>query len=493
MTRYVTSVGMEVHAELLTESKMFCRCAVAFGGEPNTRVCPVCLGMPGTLPVPNRTAIEMVLRTALAFNCKVAYDSVFHRKNYFYPDLPKGYQVSQYGETNPLGYWGYLEIPAADGGEKRVKIRRIHLEEDTGKLLHLPGGGSGVDYNRAGVPLMEIVTDFPPDITSPDEARDYLVQLRLTLLYLGVTDGRMEQGSLRCEPNISIRPEGSEDYGTKTELKNLNSFRSVQLGVEYETKRQAQVYEDGGRVLQETRGWNEGTLSSYAMRTKETEADYRYFPCPDLIPMHFDEEYIEGLRASLPELPLAKQRRYQREYALSDYDAGVLVADQAWAKFFEEAVRQGGEPKAVTNWMNGDFMRLLKETGQSARFDGSLDPEGREVSVMTPAHIVDLADLTARGVVNSKVAKTLLEDSFQSGAMPSKLVEERGLTQISDDSFIRDAVAKVIAENPGPVENFRGGKEGVIGFLVGAVMKATQGRANPAMVQQELRDQLGRS
>lgn len=489
MPKYVTSVGMEVHAELLTKSKMFCRCPVAFGGEPNTRTCPVCLGMPGSLPVPNRLAIEMVLKTALALNCTIAMDSVFHRKNYFYPDLPKGYQVSQYGETNPLGYNGYLEVPTKDGGVKKIRIRRVHLEEDTGKLMHLPTGGAGVDFNRAGVPLMEVVTDFPPDITNPDEAREYLVQLRHLLLYLGVCDGKLEQGSLRCEPNISIRPEGSDEYGTKTELKNLNSFRSVQGGVKFESERQAKVLDEGGKVLQETRGWNEGTMSSYVMRTKESEADYRYFTCPDLAPMHFEQQYIDGLRAGLPELPLAKKSRFTKQHGLSETDADLLVSDRSWAEYFETAVEQGGDPKAVCNWMNSDFARLLKETGEAARVEGD-DPDGRQVSKVKPGHIVGLIRLIDDGTISGKIAKEVFEEVFRTGTAPDTVVEEKGLTQITDASFIEDLVEDVMKAHPDAVEKYRSGKTGVIGFLVGQAMQRSQGRANPKIVQDELKKRL---
>ena len=484
MPDYVASVGMEVHAELLTRSKMFCRCPVAFGGEPNTRVCPVCLGMPGTLPVPNQAAIEMVLRTALALNCTIAMESVFHRKNYFYPDLPKGYQVSQYGETNPLGYGGYIDI-----GAKRVRIRRVHLEEDTGKLMHLPGGGAGVDFNRAGVPLMEIVTDFPPDIESSDEAREYLVHLRQLLLYLGVCDGKMEQGSLRCEPNISIRVFGSSEYGTKTELKNLNSFRSVQLGVEFEVARQAALLSGGGRVVQETRGWNEQTESSFMMRTKESEQDYRYFPCPDLVPMSFDDAFISSLRSSLPELPLTKRARYVRDFGLSEGDADLLTAERTWAEYFEAAVALGGEPKAVCNWMNSDFARLLNESGQAARATGS-DPEGREASKVTPGHIVELVGLVQDGTISGKIAKEVFSESFATGAMPSSVVEARGLTQITDEGFIEKLVLEVIQEHADAVDTYRGGKTGVFGFLVGKAIQRSEGRANPQLVQKELKRQL---
>ncbi|RYG22599.1 Asp-tRNA(Asn)/Glu-tRNA(Gln) amidotransferase subunit GatB [bacterium] len=477
MPNYVASVGMEVHAELATASKMFCRCAVAFGGEPNSRTCPVCLGLPGTLPVPNQKAIELVLRTALALNCTIAMRSIFHRKNYFYPDLPKGYQVSQYGETNPLGYDGYLDLPSG----KRVRIRRVHLEEDTGKLMHLPAGGSGVDYNRAGTPLMEIVTEFPPDIESPEDAKEYLVGLRQILLYLGVCDGKMEEGSLRCEPNISVRIEGSETFGTKTELKNLNSFRAVQLGVAFETKRQAEVLESGGTVLQETRGWNDVKEESFLMRVKESENDYRYFPDPDLVPMVFEESYIQSLRDRQPELPLAKSLRYQNELGLNAYDAGVLTADVEWAAWFEEAVGLGGEPKAVCNWMNAEFARLLNETGQAPA-----------ESKITPRHLVEVVKLVGDGTINGKTAKTVFADAFETGKMPSEIVKEQGATQISDRGPIEDAARGVLADNPDIVAKFKAGTTNVKGFLVGQVMKRTGGRANPKLVQDILQEELDR-
>lgn len=475
MPEYVASVGMEVHAELSTQSKMFCRCPVAFGGEPNTRVCPICLGMPGTLPVPNRAAIEMVLKTALALNCQIAMTSVFHRKNYFYPDLPKGYQVSQYGETNPLGYNGYLEIPASDGGTKRIGIRRVHLEEDTGKLMHLPSGGSGVDFNRAGVPLMEIVTDFPPDIETPDEAKEYLAQLRHILVYLGVCDGKMEEGSMRCEPNISVRPVGSDTYGIKSELKNLNSFRSVQLGVAFEVRRQIAALATGATLRQETRGWDENREASYPMRIKESENDYRYFPCPDLVPMEFDEEAIEALRASLPELPLAKLRRYRESLGLSDYDAGLLVAEKDWAAYFEQAVELGGDPKAVCNWMNGDFAKMLNETGQTA-----------SASKVTPSHLVELVRLIASGTISGKIAKEVFAETFRTGQAPGQIVEAKGATQISDLGAIESAVLRVLTDNADVVAKYKSGQTSVSGFLIGQVMRETKGRANPQLVREAL-------
>lgn len=479
MPDYLTSVGMEVHAELLTESKMFCRCPVAFGGEPNTRVCPVCLGLPGALPVPNRVAVEFVVRTALALNCTIARTSVFHRKNYFYPDLPKGYQISQYGETNPIGTEGWLEVDTPRGS-KRIRIRRVHLEEDTGKLMHLPGGGSGVDYNRAGLPLMEIVTDFPPDIENPEEARDYLVALRQTLVYLGVCDGKMEQGSLRCEPNISIRLAGADSYGTKTELKNLNSFRSVQHGIQFEVRRQAAILDSGGRVLQETRGWNEASETSFLMRTKESEMDYRYFPDPDLVPMTFSESFIESLRSGLPELPGAKRRRYVEELGLSGQDAGVLVAEPATATFFEAAIAYGVEAKPACNWITQELAKLANEDGLPLA-----------ATPITPEHLADIVRLTASGRISGKTAKDVFAEAFRTGKAPSAIVEARGATRIDDDDAIASWCREVIAANPDPVAKFRAGQEGVLGFLVGLVMKKSEGRANAKKVQEIMRAEIG--
>lgn len=480
MAEWLASIGMEVHAELNTASKMFCRCPVAFGGSPNSRVCPVCLGLPGALPVPNRAAIERVARTALALHCTIARHSVFHRKNYFYPDLPKGYQISQYGETNPIGYHGSLDIRTSNG-IKTVRIRRVHLEEDTGKLFHLPGGDSGIDFNRSGVPLMEIVTDFPPDIETAEEAKEYLVQLRQVLLYLDVCDGKMEEGSLRCEPNISIRPRGGAEYGTKTELKNLNSFRSVQLGIEFEVRRQRELLESGGTVLQETRGWNEGTESSFAMRIKEFENDYRYFPEPDIPPMTFDEPYIEGLANTIPELPLSRSLRYERDFGLSAYDATLLVAELDWAEFFEKAVALGGHPKSICNWMNADFARLLNNRGLPVR-----------QSKVTPAHLVDLSRLIDSGAISGKIAKDVFEESFESARLPSEIVSEGGRTQISDRDQVAAWCEQSIAENPQVLAKYKSGQESVAGFFVGQVMKKSEGRANPALVQEVLKEVLAK-
>ncbi|MFY9233919.1 MAG: Asp-tRNA(Asn)/Glu-tRNA(Gln) amidotransferase subunit GatB [Fimbriimonadaceae bacterium] len=476
MPKYIASIGMEAHAELATRSKMFCRCPVAFGGEPNTRVCPVCLGMPGALPVPNRAAVEMVVRTALALNCSISENCHFSRKNYFYPDLPKGYQISQY--SDPIGHSGWLELPVG----KRIGIRRVHLEEDTGKLLHLPAGGSGIDYNRAGVPLMEIVTEFPPDISNDQEAKEYLVQLRQILLCLGVCDGKMEEGSLRCEPNISVRPEGQEKLGTKTELKNLNSFRSVQMGVRYEIARQEAVINGGGAVLQETRGWNEDREESFIMRVKETEQDYRYFPDPDLAPMSFDPATIVEWRDGLPELPLAKSQRYQSQLGLSPYDAGVLIGDQEVASFFEEAVALGGDPKTLCNWITQDFARLMNEHGLSPR-----------QTRVAPSHLVDLARLIEGGEINGKIAKEIFQGSFETGAMPSDLVKSRGVSQIADRGQIGALVLEVLNANPDVVAKYKNGHTGVLGFLVGETMKASKGQAKPDLVKELLTEALERA
>lgn len=469
---------MEVHAELLTKTKMFCRCVAEFGGEVNTRVCPTCLGLPGAMPVINRQAVEHVIRTALAMNCTIAMTSVFHRKNYFYPDLPKGFQISQYEETNPIGYKGWLDI-LADEGTKRIGLRRVHLEEDTGKLMHLPNGKSGVDCNRAGVPLMEIVSDYPPDIHTPAEAREYLHQLRLLLIYLGVCDGKMEHGSMRCEPNVSIAAPDAP-LGTKTELKNLGSFKAVALGIEHETKRMASALANGEILKQETRGWNEETEASFLMRIKEHESDYRYFTEPDLPPMVFDEEYIDGLRKTIPELPMAKRTRYMADLGLSAYDAGVLIQDPAWAAFFDEAASHKADAKVLCNWMNGDFARLLNETKTPL-----------EESHVKPVHLVDLVGMVTSDAISGKTAKEVFEETYTTGEMPSAIVEKKGLSQISDTTAIHEAVRAAIAENPDAVARFKEGKGNVKGFFVGQVMKKTQGRANADLVNSILEQELG--
>lgn len=482
MSRYVASVGIEVHAELLTRTKMFCRCSVEFGGVPNSRTCPTCLGLPGALPVPNRQAMDLVLRTALALHCEIAtptsdgaIESVFHRKNYFYPDLPKGYQISQYGETNAIGHGGYIDLPSG----KRVRIRRVHLEEDTGKLVHLPDGSAGVDYNRAGIPLMEIVTDFPPDIVTPEEAREYAVSLRHLLVWLGVCDGRLEAGSMRCEPNVSVRLAGSQELGVKTELKNLNSFRSVLLGVQAEIDRQIELLDQGLSVEQETRGWSESTETSFRMRGKEDALDYRYFPDPDLPPMRFESADVERMRSELPELPWAKRERYRRVFKLPEADLDRLLQDLEWAEFFEEAVAAGVDPKAICNWMNSDFAKMLNESGISAR-----------QSLVGPAHLAELANLVRNGTISGKTAKAVLAEAFGSGEMPSQVVERLGLAQIDDDAELERCVREAIGENEEAVRRYRGGQDGVLGYFVGIALKKSGGRLNPKAVQRKVREEL---
>ncbi len=477
MPEYEPVVGMECHAELLTASKMFCSCRNEFGGEPNTRCCPVCLGMPGALPVMNRMAVEHVIRTALALNCAINPNAKFDRKNYFYPDLPKGYQISEY--DIPIGVGGWLDIEV--GGEtKRIYIRRVHLEEDTGKLFHVVGDESYVDLNRSGVPLMEIVTEFPPDIHSSDEARAYLVKLRSILTFIGVCDGKMEEGSLRCEPNVSIREKGSSTFGTKTEIKNLNSFRAVQKGVEYEVERQATLLERGERVRQETRGWNDTKQQTFAQRSKEGEQEYRYFPEPDLVPLKISDEWIEQIRASMPELPDVRRARFETEYGLPAYDAVQLTENRALADYFETTVKRCGDPKAVANWITGDLTRLLNAGGHEIA-----------ASPISSENLAGMIGLMAEGVISGKIAKALIEEMYTTGSPPGQIVEEKGWKTMKDTGALLAIVEKVLGENPAIIADIR--ERGLVqkrGFLVGQVMKASQGKADPADVNRLLDEKL---
>jgi aspartyl-tRNA(Asn)/glutamyl-tRNA(Gln) amidotransferase subunit B len=481
-------VGMEVHAELLTRSKMFCGCGTEFGAPPNSQCCPVCLGLPGSLPVANRAAIEHVLRTALALNCEINRHSIFHRKNYFYPDLPKAYQISQY--DIPIGINGYLDVHV-NGETRRIRIRRVHLEEDTGKLLHAERDTSFVDYNRSGVPLMEIVTE--PDIHSADEASEYLKALRRILVYIEASDGRMEQGSLRCEPNISVRPCGADELNAKSELKNLNSFRVVELGIRYETARQglALERERGAKygasatvagqpplkvdlsdlaLAQETRRWDEPNMKTAPMRTKEYAHDYRYFPEPDLVPLFFDEAWIERVGASLPALPEARLRRYTEEYGLSAYDAGNLVDERPVAEYFDAAVAAyGGEPKKVANWMQSDWMRLFNAAERSW-----------EAVRTPPEHLAELIRLQDEGRITGKIAKSVFETMWESGKSPARIVEEQGIEVVGSEDTLLPIIDQLIAENPRTVDDIvNKGQEGKINFFLGQVMKATKGSAQP--------------
>lgn len=472
---FETVIGLEVHVELLTKSKVFCSCSTEFGGEVNTHCCPVCLGMPGVLPVLNKKAVEYAIKAALALNCEIPEFSKFDRKNYFYPDLPKAYQISQY--DLPLGRNGYIEIEVG-GKTKRIGINRIHLEEDAGKLVHEEGKPySLVDLNRTGVPLIEIVSE--PDIRTPEEAWLYLNKLKTILQYIEVSDCKMEEGSLRCDTNISIRPKGSDKFGTKVELKNLGSFRAVRRSLEYEEKRQREVLASGGVVVQETRRWDEARGITIPLRSKEEAHDYRYFPDPDLVPVVIDREWVERVKAELPELPDARKKRYMEEYGLPNYDAGVITASKALADFFEKCVSAYHDPKTVSNWVMSEMLGILNETGKEV-----------EDIPFTPEQFVKMLKMIDDGTISGKIAKEVFRDMFDTGKDPEAIVKEKGLTQISDEGEIEKIARKVIEANPKSVEDYKKGKEKALGFLVGQVMKETRGKANPQLVNKILKELL---
>lgn len=474
-TPFETVIGLEVHVELHTKSKIFCGCSTSFGAPPNSHTCPVCLGHPGVLPVLNRQAVEFAMKAAMAINCEIAEWCKFDRKNYFYPDSPKAYQISQYDQ--PIGSNGWIDIEV-NGQKKRIGITRLHLEEDAGKLTHIEGGfGSLADFNRVGTPLVEIVSE--PDIRSPEEAKAYLEKLRAIMQYCEVSDVKMEEGSLRCDANISLRPWGQKEFGTKAELKNMNSFRGVQRGLEYEQMRQTDVLESGGTVVQETRRWDEAQGKTFSMRGKEDAHDYRYFPDPDLVRLHIDEEWKARVRASIPELPDARQARYAEQYGLSSYDAGVLTASKKLADFFEESLKYTSDAKASANWIMGDLLGYLNANNQE------LD----DVKV-TGQGLGEMIGLIEKGTISTKIAKTVFKSMMETGKSPQQIVEEQGLVQISDESAIVAIVDQVIAANPQSVEDFRGGKDKAIGFLVGQIMKETKGKANPGMVNKLLMERL---
>jgi aspartyl-tRNA(Asn)/glutamyl-tRNA(Gln) amidotransferase subunit B len=480
---YEVVIGVEVHAQLRTKSKMFCSCGTTFGRSPNSQTCPVCLGLPGTLPVINKMAVEMAVRAGLALNCTIGEQNRFARKNYFYPDLPKGYQISQY--ESPICEHGWIEIAVGDA-KKRIRIRRAHLEEDAGKNIHETGtSGSVVDLNRAGTPLLEIVTE--PDMRSAEEVIAYLKSLRDILMYLEVCDGNMDEGSFRCEPNLSLRPLGQQEFGTKVELKNINSFKFVKDAIEYEVKRQTKVLSEGGKIQQETRLWNPDRGETAVMRSKEEAHDYRYFPDPDLVPLQIADEWIEEVRKTLPKLAADLHRQFTESYSLTDYAASVLTADKDAAGYFLEAtawIAQTERPvaeiaKELANWVTGDLRALLNEKGI-----------GFADCPIKPQQLVELVLRKRDGEISGPIAKTLLAEMFSSGKSAEEIIAAKGLTQVSDDGAIMKIIDEVLIRNPTQVAQLKEGKQQVLGFLVGQVMKASGGRANPAKVNELLKKKL---
>ncbi len=470
-------IGLEVHAQLSTQSKIFCGCSTAFGAAPNTHVCPICLGMPGVLPVLNRKVVEYALRMALATNCQIAANSRFARKNYFYPDLPKGYQISQY--ELPVAQHGYIDIEV-ENEVKRIGITRIHMEEDAGKLLHdTDQSFSRVDLNRTGVPLIEIVSE--PDIRSAEAAGAYLRKLRSILRYLEICDGNMEEGSFRCDANVSIRPKGVSEFGTRTELKNLNSFKHVEKAILYEIHRQKEIVMEGGSIVQETLLWNPDKGQTTSMRSKEEAHDYRYFPDPDLLPLTIDDAWVHEIRQNLPELPDAKRERFIGAYGLPSYDAEVLTTSRDLADYFEACIADYPNPKQASNWIMGQLLALLNAEGKDIR-----------QSPVPPLALAALLKLVDAGVISGKIAKTVFDEMAKTGKLPDEIVQEKGLMQVSDTSELEQMVQNVIDKHPKEVSDYRGGKEKVIGFFVGQIMKETRGKANPQMVNDILKRQLGK-
>jgi aspartyl-tRNA(Asn)/glutamyl-tRNA(Gln) amidotransferase subunit B len=476
---YEVVIGLEVHAQLRTRTKMFCGCSTAFGAAPNSQTCPVCQGMPGTLPVINRRAVEFGIKTALAINCTVNADNRFARKHYYYPDMPKNYQISQYEE--PLAEHGYLDVEVG-GVARRIGIQRLHLEEDVGKLVHEgnleTAPSSQVDFNRAGVPLMEIVS--LPDMRTSEEAAAYLKSLRAIVVYLDVCDGNMEEGSLRCDANISLRREGAKEYGTKVEIKNMNSFRNVQHALEYEIKRQTRALDTGERIVQETRLWDPDKGHTVSMRSKEFAHDYRYFPEPDLPPLDLAPAWIDEIRATLPELPAARRQRFMRVYALSAYDAEVATQSKALADYFEAAAKGSPNPKTVANWVLNEVLRIVPPD----------DEKAIAACAIKPADLAGLITLIEDGTISGRIAKDVFEKMFQSGEDARSIVAREGLTQVADAGELGAVVDTVLAEHAKVVEDYRAGKKAALGFLVGQVMKATSGKASPAVVNTLLIEKL---
>ena len=477
-SKYETVIGLEVHVQLTTASKIFCGCSTRFGAAPNSQTCPVCLGLPGALPVLNEKVVEMAIMAGLATHCGIAERSIFARKNYFYPDLPKGYQISQFEE--PICTRGHLEIETEAGGRKTVGITRIHMEEDAGKLLHpeTPGANeSGVDLNRACTPLLEVVSE--PDMRSADEAVAYMKKLHQIVIYLGVCDGNLEEGSFRCDANVSVRPWGQKEFGTRAELKNINSFRFVKQAIEYEVERQIELIEEGGKVVQETRLFDPGTGTTRSMRGKEEAHDYRYFPDPDLAPLAIARDWVETVRSRLPELPEAKIERFVGQYELPPYDAEVLAGDRALADYFEATVAAGGAPKTSSNWVMGEVIRGLNNDGI-----------GIETSPVTPAMLAGMLRRIDDNTISGKIAKTVFETMWQEGKDADSIIAEKGLKQVTDTGAIEAIIDEILAANPGQVEEYRNGKDKVFGFFVGQAMKASKGKANPAALNELLKKKL---
>jgi aspartyl-tRNA(Asn)/glutamyl-tRNA(Gln) amidotransferase subunit B len=472
------TIGLEVHAHLLTNSKLFCGCSTKFGAEPNSHTCPTCMGLPGALPVLNRKVVDFAIRLGLALNCRINSKSIFARKNYYYPDLPKGYQISQYEE--PICEDGYLDL-LKDGEEKRIRIKRVHMEEDAGKLVHEgtieTAPFSLVDYNRSSVPLVEIVSE--PDMNTPQEATVYLKMLRDVLMYLEICDGNMEEGSFRCDANVSVKRRDAVELGTRAELKNLNSFRFIERALEYEIERQIELVRKGGTVVQETRLFNVDEGITYSMRGKEEAHDYRYFPEPDLLPLTIDQGWIDGIAARLPELPLAKMERFMTAYGLPRYDVEILASDRDMAAYFEKTVGLFPEPKTVSNWIMTELLRELNRAGLSAK-DAPLTPE----------RLAELLGLIKDGTISIKIGKEIFPDLYEGAVSPRELVEKRGLLQISDENALAATIDAVLLKSPKEVEAFRQGKEKLLGFFVGQVMKETKGKANPKLLNELLLKKL---
>lgn len=471
---FETIIGLEVHVELKTDSKIFSDSPNHFGAAPNTQTSVIDLGYPGVLPVLNKRAVEYAMKAAMALNCEVATDTKFDRKNYFYPDNPKAYQISQFDQ--PIGQNGWIEIEV-NGKKKRIGITRLHLEEDAGKLTHTGDGYSLVDYNRQGTPLVEIVSE--PDIRTPEEAYAYLEKLKSIIQYTGVSDCKMEEGSLRCDANISLRPIGQEEFGTKTELKNLNSFAFVQKGLEFEEKRQEKVLLSGGVIEQETRRYDEAKKETILMRVKEGSDDYRYFPEPDLIPLYIDEEWKARIRAEIPELPDARKKRYVAELNLSAYDANVLTVTKEMSDFFEATVKDGADPKQASNWLMGEVSAYLNSAGKELHEIG-----------LTPQSLAKTISLIQDGTLSSKLAKKVFQELLEKGGDPETIVKEKGLVQISDEGTLRKIVTETLDANPQSIDDFKSGKDRAIGFLVGQIMKATKGQANPPLVNKILLEEI---